>query len=53
MTLSPYRKYMEVPNQYQFSDLVKRRLRARLGTWDIAMTSLKEIIWTAVMTMMM
>jgi hypothetical protein len=35
------------------SDLVKRRLRALLGTFAMAMTSLKQMTWTAVMMMMM
>jgi hypothetical protein len=52
MMLSPYRKYMAVPRKYQLSDLVKRRLRALLGTLAIAMTSLKEMTCTAVTTMM-
>lgn len=53
MTLSPYKKYMVVPRKYQLRVLVKRRLRARLGTLEMAMTSLNEMIWTAVMTMIM
>jgi hypothetical protein len=44
---------MAVPRKYQFSDLVKRRLRALLGTLAIAMTSLKQMTWTAVMITMM
>jgi len=44
---------MAVPRKYQFSDLVKRRLRALLGTFAIAMTSLKDMTWTAVTMMMM
>lgn len=43
---------MVVPRKYQFRVLVKRRLRAREGTLEMAMTSLKLMIWTAV-TMMM
>ena len=53
MTLSPYRKYMAMPRKYQFSDLVKRRLRALLGTFAMAMTSLKEMTWTAVTAIIM
>jgi len=44
---------MAVPRKYQFSDLVKRRLRALLGTFAIAMTSLKDMTWTAVTMMIM
>jgi hypothetical protein len=44
---------MVVPRKYQFSDLVKRRLRARLGTLDMAITSLKETICTTVTAMIM
>jgi hypothetical protein len=40
---------MVVPRKYQFNDLVKRRFRARLGTLAMAMTSLKETTWMAVM----
>ena len=53
MTLSPYKKYMAVPRKYQLSDFVNRKLRALLGTFAIAMTSLKDMTWTAVTTMMM
>ena len=44
---------MAVPRKYQLSDLVKRRLRALLGTFAIAMTSLKDMTCTAVTMMMM
>jgi hypothetical protein len=44
---------MAVPRKYQFSDLVKRKLRALLGTFAMAMTSLKDITCTAVTMMMM
>jgi hypothetical protein len=44
---------MAVPRKYHDSDLVKRRLRALLGTFAIAMTSLKDMTCTAVMIMMM
>lgn len=53
MTLSPYKKYMVVPRKYQFRVFVKRSLRALLGTFEMAMTSLKEMIWMAVTIMMM
>lgn len=39
---------MVVPRKYQFNDLVNLKFLARLGTFAIAMTSLKETIWTAV-----
>jgi len=42
---------MVVPKKYQFKVLVKRNDRALLGTLEMAITSLKEMIWTAV-TMM-
>jgi hypothetical protein len=44
---------MAVPRKYQFSDLVKRRLRALLGTFAIAMTSLNDMTCTAVTMIMM
>jgi hypothetical protein len=44
---------MAVPRKYQFSDLVKRRLRALLGTFAIAMTSLNDMTCTTVTMMMM
>ena len=44
---------MAVPKKYQFSDLVKRRLRALLGTFAMAMTSLNDMTCTAVTMMMM
>ncbi len=44
---------MAVPKKYQFSDLVKRKLRALLGTFAIAITSLKDMTWMAVTMMMM
>jgi hypothetical protein len=44
---------MAVPRKYQFNDLVKRKLRALLGTLAIAMTSLNDMTWTAVTMMMM
>jgi hypothetical protein len=44
---------MVEPRKYQLSVLVKRSLRARLGTFEIAITSLKEMIWIAVTIMMM
>lgn len=39
---------MVVPRKYQLSDRVKGRFLALLGTFAIAMTSLKETICTAV-----
>jgi len=42
-----------VPRKYQFSVFVNLRLLARLGTLAMAMTSLKDTIWTAVTIMMM
>ncbi len=53
MTLSPYKKYIVVASQYQLRLLVDRRERARLGTLAMAMTSLKEMIWMAVMIVIM
>jgi len=44
---------MAVPKKYQFKVFVKRKLRARLGTFAMAMTSLKDTICTAVTIMMM
>ena len=44
---------MVLPRKYQLSVFVKRSLRALLGTFAIAMTSLKEMIWMAVTIMMM
>lgn len=40
---------MVVASQYQFRLLTDRRSRARLGTLAMAMTSLNDTIWTAVM----
>ena len=51
MTLSPYKKYIVVPRKYQLRVFVKRKDRARLGTLEMAMTSLKLIICTAVTIM--
>lgn len=48
MTLSPYKKYIVVPRKYQLRDLVNRRLRSLLGTFAMAITSLKDIICNAV-----
>ena len=48
MTLSPYKKYIVLAKKYQFKDLVNLRFFARLGTFAMAMTSLKDTIWTAV-----
>ncbi len=39
--------------KYQFRDLVRGRFFALAGTEEIAMTSLKDIIWTAVTIAMM
>ena len=39
---------MVVASQYQFKAFVNRSRRARLGTFAIAITSLKDMIWTAV-----
>jgi len=44
---------MVVASQYQLRLLVERRSRARLGTLAMAMTSLNEMIWMAVMMRMM
>lgn len=40
---------MVLASQYQFKLLVDCRSRARLGTFAMAMTSLNDIICTAVM----
>lgn len=39
---------MVVARKYQFKLFVERRDLARLGTLAMAMTSLKDMIWTAV-----
>ena len=40
---------MVVPKKYQFSDRVKRKFLALLGTFAMAITSLKDTIWIPVM----
>lgn len=40
---------MAIANQYQFKLLVDWMSRARLAPLEMAMTSLNEMIWTAVM----
>lgn len=52
MTLSPYRKYIVVASQYQFKLFVDRSCRAFVGTLEMAMTSLNEMIWMTVMMRM-
>jgi hypothetical protein len=44
---------MVVARKYQFKDLVRGRFFALAGTEEMAMTSLKDIIWMAVTIAMM